>query len=38
MKPETRRNPFDKIKIYGVFGNQIEPTAEKYDFKSIHLW
>jgi hypothetical protein len=29
---------FDMVKIYGKFGLDSEPTAEDYDFISMHLW
>ena len=29
---------FDKVKIYGKYGTEQIPSADDYDFKSIHLW
>jgi hypothetical protein len=31
------RSAFDKIKIYGTFGDK-EISETEFDFKSIHLW
>lgn len=38
IKPETRRYAFDKIKMYGSFGTESDPSSQNYDFKSVHLW
>lgn len=38
IKPETRRYAFDKIKMYGTYGKDSLPSAEKHDFKSHYLW
>lgn len=38
IKPETRRNAFDQIKMYGTFGKDSLPSSSNYDFKSISLW
>ena len=38
IKPETRRYPFDKVKMYGKFGNESYPSSTDYDFKSFPLW
>lgn len=38
IKPETRRFAFDKIKMYGTYGKDSLPSADKHDFKSVYLW
>lgn len=38
IRPQTRRHPFDKVKMYGKFGSSSSPTATDYDFKSFPLW
>jgi hypothetical protein len=29
---------FDKVKIYGSFGKNSNPTQDTHDFESMHLW
>ena len=29
---------FDKVKIYGSFGTNTNPTKDSHDFESMHLW
>ena len=38
IKPETRRYPFDKVKMFGTYGKNSQPSSTKYDFKSFPLW
>jgi len=38
VRPQTRRFPFDVVKMYGSFGMESQPSAQKYDFKSVALW
>jgi hypothetical protein len=38
IKPETRRYPFDKVKIYGSFGKDSNSTSQNNDFESFPLW
>jgi hypothetical protein len=38
IKPETRRFAFDKVKIFGSFGKDSQPSSDQHDFASVHLW
>lgn len=38
IKPETRRYPFDKVKMYGTFGKDSNPSSQNFDFQSFPLW
>ena len=38
IKPETRRYPFDKVKMCGSFGKDSNPTSQNNDFESFPLW
>jgi hypothetical protein len=29
---------FDRVKIYGAFGKDANPTVQVHDFVSMHLW
>lgn len=38
LKPETSRTANDQLKIYANAGLGVEPTVEKHDFESVHVW
>lgn len=38
LVPRVTRRPFDRVKIYGKYGHEGEPTSKSYDFESINLW
>ena len=38
LRPETARDPNDKLKIFVNKGFDLAPTEEKHDYQSVHVW
>lgn len=39
LAPRVTKRPFDNIKIYGKYGSEnVSPTPQDHDFRSINLW